>query len=177
MRAVFRDCNKGEKTVTHACINPRATTRFGSYLYFYGQKGFENAGFWDNEPWGQGEFTLPFGSCSTPGDIGGCGTGTGGQFENDRWYLIEMFVKMNTPGHADGVIRGWVDGQLSYEKTNMVWRLPGHDNLHVRTIWLNVHAGGEMVGLCTASYIMLDQLVATVRERAGPIESRRTSAR
>ncbi len=115
---------------------------------------------WDQEPWGQGYYDGPFGSCRTPSDVGGCGKGFGGQLENGKWYGIEMYVKMNTPGQADGIVRGWIDGKLSYEKTTMIWRLPGHDNLHVRTIWLNVHAGGESVGLCQASTIYLDQMVA-----------------
>lgn len=172
MRTYFRDCNKGESTVTHACFARNATTRIGSYLYYYGQDGFQNAGIWDNERWGQGYFSLPFGSCSNPRDVGGCGIGTGGQLENGRWYLIEMYVKMNSPRLPDGVIRAWVDGKLSYEKTNMLWRLPGHDNLHVRTIWLNVHAGGEGVGLCSPSHILLDQLVAAVGDRVGTIANR-----
>ena len=79
-----------------------------------------------------------------------------------------MYVRMNTPGQADGIVRGWVDGQLSYEKTNMIWRIPGHDNLHVRTIWLNVHAGGEAMGLCQASAIYLDQMVAATDGPVGP---------
>ena len=78
-----------------------------------------------------------------------------------------MYVRMNTPGQSNGVIRGWVNGALSYEKTNMIWRIQGHDNLHVRTIWLNVHAGGESVGLCSGSYVLLDQLVAATGARAG----------
>jgi hypothetical protein len=78
-----------------------------------------------------------------------------------------MYVKMNTPGRADGVVRGWVDGQLSYEKTNMIWRVVGHDNLHVRTIWLNVHAGGESVGLCKSSAVYLDQMVAATDAPVG----------
>ena len=69
------------------------------------------------------------------------GIGDGGVLLNDRWYRIEMHVKMNTPGQADGVIEGKVDGILSYEKKNMIFRIPGHDNLHVRTIWLDVFKG------------------------------------
>lgn len=168
MRAYFRNCQAGEGKVRQACRSATAKTRFGSYFYYYNQDSFDNMGVWDTEPWGQGYFESPFGSCRVPRDVGGCGKGTGGQLENGRWYAIEMYVKMNTPGKADGVVRGWVDGQLSYEKTNMIWRIPGHDNLHVRTIWLNVHAGGEAMGLCTASAIYLDQMVAATDVPIGP---------
>lgn len=173
MRSMFRDCNMGEATQSFACTTkPGAKTRFGSYHYYYGQHGYENAGFWDNIEWGQGYYSAPFGSCSTADDVGGCGKGDGGVMLNGRWYLVEIYVKMNTPGKADGVVRGWMDGVLSYEKTNMIWRLVGHDNLHVRTVWLNIHAGGEFVGLCTASYVMLDQLVVATGGRVGPFGGR-----
>jgi hypothetical protein len=163
MRTKFRDCNQGEVTVSHACASATATTRFGGYLYYpSSSQEFAN---WDTVEWGAG---LVNGPCATdPSSVGNCGVGSGGQLENDRWYAVEMQVKMNTPGQADGVLRGWVDGQLSYEKTNMVFRLNGHDGLHVRTMWLNVHAGGEFVGLCNSSAIYLDQLVLA-SHRIGP---------
>jgi hypothetical protein len=170
MRTTFRNCSQGESTPTHACTTkPTARTRFGSYFYFVNQQSFDNAGFWDNIQWGQGPFNSPFGSCSSASDIGGCGKGDGGVLENGRWYLVEMYVKMNTPGQADGVVRGWVDGVLSYDKRNMVWRIPGHDNLHVRTVWLNIHAGGEFVGLCQGSHVLLDQMVVATGARVGPL--------
>jgi hypothetical protein len=168
MRAYYRDCWRGESTRTKACANSNATTRYGSYLYYYDQNGFNNAGIWDTQDWGQGYYDNPFGSCATARDIGGCGRGTGGQLVNDQWYLIEQYVKMNTPGQANGEVRGWVNGTLSYQKTNMIFRLPGHDNLHVRTVWLNVHAGGEFVGLCQGSEIFLDQMVVATGAQVGP---------
>ncbi len=79
---------------------------------------------------------------------------------------------MNTPGAADGEIRGWVDGNLSYEKTNMVWRYQGHKNLHVRTVWLNIHAGGEFVGLCETSHVYLDQMVVATDAPIGGFAGR-----
>ncbi|MGE5177261.1 MAG: polysaccharide lyase [Hyphomicrobiales bacterium] len=155
MRAVYRGCDSGDG---QACATkPGAIARFGSYLYFYGQEGSTgSAGYWDGDDWGQS--TGNGGTCgSTPNNVY-CGNGDGGVFYNDQWYLVEMFVKMNTPGLADGIIRGWVDGVQYYEKDNMIFRLPGNDSLHVRTVWLNVYKGG-LDGNCNDSAIYLDQLV------------------
>ncbi len=163
MRAKFRNCLEGEGTSSQACDSPTATTRFGGYVY--GPTSSQEFANWDTVTWGSGASNGP---CATdPSSVGNCGVGSGGQFENDRWYAIEMQIKMNTVGAADGVIRGWVDGHLSYEKTNMVFRLAGHDGLHVRTVWLNVHAGGEFMGLCNSSEVFLDQLVVA-QHRIGP---------
>ena len=38
------------------------------------------------------------------------------RLENNRWYCIEQHVKLNTPGQSDGVLRGWVDGRLAFER-------------------------------------------------------------
>ena len=161
MRAKYRNCsgNSGQQI----CADPQATTRFGSYIYAPEADGFNNFGAWDNQTHG-----TPANGCSSSNGLA-CGTGSGGQFVNDRWYLIEMFVKMNTPGVADGEIKGWVDGTLSYNKPNMKWRLVGHDNLHVRTAWLNVHSGGEFGGLCQTSHVDLDQMVIATQAPVGPL--------
>jgi hypothetical protein len=77
---------------------------------------------------------------------------------------------MNTPGRADGVIRGWVDGKLAYQKTNMIFRIPGHENLHVRTAWLDVYKGG-VYGNCNDSEIWLDQMVLATDSPIGPLKA------
>jgi hypothetical protein len=78
-----------------------------------------------------------------------------------------MHVKMNTPGQADEIIEGKVDGVLSYRKTNMIFRLPGHDSLHVRTVWLDVFKGGG-VGNLNDQQVYLDQLVVALKDWVGP---------
>jgi hypothetical protein len=166
-RSYFRNClGSGNANICTPQAGVTPTTRFGSYLYWTEQQGFDNSAIWDNQWWGQG----PSAGCKTYSySIGDCGIGTGGQFVNDKWYMVETFVKMNTPGVADGILRGWVNGVLSYEKTNMKWRLVGHDNLHVRIIWLNVHFGGEFVGPAQATSVYLDQMVLATNAQIGPI--------
>lgn len=59
---------------------------------------------------------------------------------NNRWYAIEQYVKLNTPGKADGILRGWVDGQLAFEKTDVRFRAV--DTLKIEAVWINVYLGG-----------------------------------
>jgi hypothetical protein len=163
MRTVFGNCHSGDGT---ACsTKPGSIIRFGSYLYFYGQEDATgSAGYWDGDDWAPS--TGDGGTCATTPNNLYCGIGDGGVFYNDQWYLVEMFVKMNTPGVADGVIRGWVDGALSFDKRNVIFRLPGHDNLHVRTIWMNVYKGG-VYGNCNDSEIYIDQMVVAQGAQVG----------
>jgi len=63
-----------------------------------------------------------------------------GSLRNGRWYCIETYVKMNTPGQNDGVLRGWVDGNLAMEKTDLRFRdVP---DLKIETFWMNLYYGG-----------------------------------
>ncbi len=60
--------------------------------------------------------------------------------ENDRWYSVEQQVKLNTPGRSDGILRGWLDGRLVFEKTNLRFR--GSTALKIEEVWFNVYHGG-----------------------------------
>jgi hypothetical protein len=176
-RLKFRNCTgSGNADICAADIGGKnASARLGWYWYLPPASGANNqmlAAF-DNQSWGT-DMAGSGGTCasdplnvgSTGSDSSSCGKGAAG-LVNGTWYLVELYVKMNTPGQANGVSRTWINGELKYEKTNMEYRLAGNDSLHVRTIWLNVHAGGEFMGLCTGSYVMLDQLVAATGARVG----------
>ena len=63
-----------------------------------------------------------------------------GFLENNRWYCIEQYARMNTPGKNDGILRGWVDGELAFEKTAV--RMRDVDSLKIETVWLNFYYGG-----------------------------------
>ncbi len=66
-----------------------------------------------------------------------------------RWHCIEMYVKLNSlpagggRGANDGILRGWIDGQSAYEKTDIRFRDVG--TLKIETVWLDVYHGGPAV--------------------------------
>lgn len=176
-RGVFEGCRPTPDDGTFSYANscefvPNAITRIGSYMYIPNTTSSHGANaFWDFVPEGQ-EMGDDYSSscrredpdnpnpacyCNSTNNLF-CGQGTGGILRSDRWYAIETYVKMNTPGVADGIMRGWIDGKLSYEKTNVLFRKVGHDNLHVRTVWLDVYKGG-VSGNCNSGYVYLDQMV------------------
>ncbi len=55
-------------------------------------------------------------------------------------HCVEHYVKLNTPGLRNGIYRGWVDGELVFEKTDFVFRKVAA--LAVESIWMNVYHGG-----------------------------------
>ncbi len=64
-----------------------------------------------------------------------------GYLDKNRWYSIEMYVKMNTPKQNDGILRGWVDGQLAFERTD--FRFRDTEELKIEKIWMNLYHGGS----------------------------------
>jgi hypothetical protein len=65
-----------------------------------------------------------------------------GYLETNRWYAIEQYCRLNTPGEKNGVLRAWVDGQLAFEKTDVRFRLT--DELRIEQVWMNVYHGGTI---------------------------------
>jgi len=63
-----------------------------------------------------------------------------GYLENNRWYCIEQYLKLNTPGKKNGVLRAWIDGRPAFEKTDIRFRQ--NNRLNIEQIWMNVYHGG-----------------------------------
>jgi len=64
-----------------------------------------------------------------------------GDITKGEWHQIDGQVTMNTPGEYDGVLRGWINGGLAHEKTDVRFR--DTDDLHVQEFWFNVYYGGS----------------------------------
>jgi hypothetical protein len=67
-------------------------------------------------------------------------TGGRGVLERNRWYCLEQYFRVNTPGSKDGVLRAWVDGALAFEKTDVHVR--DVTSLRLEKVWMNVYHGG-----------------------------------
>jgi len=89
-----------------------------------------------------------------------------GYLQNNRWYCIEQYAKMNTPGKNDGILRGWVDGQPAFEKTDV--RMRDVDTLRIEAVWLNVYLGGSWVAK-SDHHLYIDNVVIA-RDYIGPIQ-------
>lgn len=88
----------------------------------------------------------------------------GGGLELDRWYCIEQFARMNTPGEHDGVLRAWVDDVPVFEKTDLRFRdVP---ELKIEKVWLDVYHGGKVTA-ARDHHLYLDDVVIS-RGKIGP---------
>jgi hypothetical protein len=75
------------------------------------------------------------------GDIWLWQLGYRGFLENNRWYCIEQYVKLNQPSENDGILRAWIDGRLAFEKTDLAFRRV--EDLKIEQAWMNVYHGGQ----------------------------------
>jgi hypothetical protein len=48
---------------------------------------------------------------------------------------------MDSSREKDGILRGWVDGRLALDKTDV--RMRDAPSLKIETVWLNVYLGGS----------------------------------
>ena len=117
-------------------INP-----IGSYVYHVDQYGYYGSAW----TWSKGE---------------------GGLLENNRWYCIEQFVKLNEPNKKNGELRAWVDGRLVFKQKGLRFRLS--NKLKIEEVWFNVYHGGTASSPRDQT-VYIDNLVVS-KKYIGPVK-------
>lgn len=107
----------------------------------------------------------------TYGDIWAWTQKYGGFLRKNRWYCIEQYLRMNTPGKHNGIIKAWVDGIPAFEKTDIMFRTV--DGLKIEQIWMNVYHGGKAVSPYD-QHLYVDNVVIA-RSYIGPLRPARSS--
>ncbi|HUG08787.1 MAG TPA: S-layer homology domain-containing protein, partial [Acidimicrobiia bacterium] len=99
---------------------------------------------------------------------GSCGDGLwwGASLEQGRWHCIEGRVKMNTPGENDGLLRGWLDGELKLVRNDIQYRRTDQVGVGVRHMWHNVYFGGSWPTPNPLS-LEYDQVIVSTSGRVG----------
>jgi hypothetical protein len=90
-----------------------------------------------------------------------------GFLEKNRWYCVEQYLKLNTPGEKDGILRAWIDGRPAFEKTDIRFRLT--DKLKIEQVWMNVYHGGTKPSPYDQHLYIDNVVVAT--DYIGPMRS------
>jgi len=115
---------------------------------------------------GIGNYAYHMGVPGRVGDHWGWGLGRTGRLERNRWYSVEQFIRLNTPGRSDGVMRAWIDGELVMERAGMRFRdVP---ELRIESVWFNVYHGG-VAKPASPLTLYIDNVVIS-REYVGPMK-------
>lgn len=86
-------------------------------------------------------------------------------FKPGTWHCVETYIRMNTPGKKDGVIRSWLDGEPALEITTLRFReVP---ELKIDAFYFSTFFGGGEPDWAPPKdqYVQFDQFVIA----AGPI--------
>lgn len=89
-----------------------------------------------------------------------------GVLERNRWYCIEQYLHLNSPRVPNGEIRGWIDGRLAFEKSDIKFR--NTDKLRIEKIWFNVYHGGKEPAQ-SDDHLFIDNIVIADRY-IGPLQ-------
>lgn len=81
-----------------------------------------------------------------------------GILERNKWYAIEQYVKINTPGKNDGVLKTWIDGIPAYEKNDIQFRGENAEHIKIDRVWMNIYHGGK-AAIEQTSYAYIDNVV------------------
>ncbi len=87
-----------------------------------------------------GSYAYHADAAGVSGEYWGWNEGPSGLLENNRWYSVEQYVKLNTPGARDGIFRAWIDGRQVLEKTTILFRHTR--DLKIENVWMNIYHGG-----------------------------------
>jgi hypothetical protein len=144
------------------CIPSTETNRGWSARQMFGAPGTNGA------PTGR----IPIGTYLYHVDqAGDCGDALwwGAGLEQGRWHCVEGHVRMNTPGQNNGVIRGWLDGDLKLARSNIQYRRAGESGVKVRHLWHNVYFGGSWPTPNPLS-LQYDEVTASTSGRVGCLQ-------
>jgi hypothetical protein len=92
-------------------------------------------------------------------------------FNDDKWHCLEAQFNLNTldikndKANSDGVIRGWFDGKLVVEHTDIVLRTTDFPNMKWNQFLLTPYFGPGL--LPHAQAVWIDELVVST-QRIGP---------
>jgi hypothetical protein len=96
-------------------------------------------------------------------------------FTDDAWHCVEALFQLNSldlkadKPHADGVVRGWFDGKLVIERTDVVLRSTDFPKMKFNQFLLTPYFGPGL--LPRAQTLWIDEL-AVATKRLGPLKQK-----
>ncbi len=61
----------------------------------------------------------------------------------EKWYTIRQHLTLNAPGQRNGIIKMYVDDVLVFEKTDVLFRNAGRDDIKINRAIFHTYSGGS----------------------------------
>ncbi len=100
----------------------------------------------------------------TWGDHDGWATG----LPRGEWRRIDQYVRVNTPGERDGVLRGWVDGELALERDDLMFRDAEYEDIRIEEFYFNIYYGGGHPSPVDKAFYFRDLSIWSGNDSDGP---------
>ena len=103
-------------------------------------------------------------SLTNPYDANG-GPGTDQvKLKKGQWNHIKMYYKLNTPGQADGIMRGWLNGKLAINVTdNPDMRTATEGDIKINCMYFSAFFGTSVPSPVN-TYVYFDNLLVTTED-------------
>jgi len=101
------------------------------------------------------------------GDVWVWSKGYGGYVGTNQWVCVEQYLKLNTPGKPNGIIKSWIDGRPAFDKRDIKFRTV--NSLKIERIWMNVYHGGKTASPYDQHFYIDNVVIA--KKYIGPISS------
>jgi hypothetical protein len=77
-------------------------------------------------------------------------------YAKGRWYTVDQYIRMNTPGVKDGGLSVYIDGERVFERNT--YRFRSVPTLKVGSAWFDFYYGGSGVAPVTM-YVDVDDML------------------
>ncbi|GAA4272456.1 hypothetical protein GCM10022258_17500 [Aquimarina gracilis] len=65
------------------------------------------------------------------------------KLQRNRWYTVKQYLKLNTPGQKNGVLKMYIDGQKLVDQNDVMFRLSGKGSVKINSIVMHTYRGGN----------------------------------
>ncbi|WP_299604080.1 polysaccharide lyase [uncultured Aquimarina sp.] len=65
------------------------------------------------------------------------------KLERNTWYTVKQYLKLNTPGQENGVLKMYIDGELLVDLDDVMFRLSGKGSVKINSVVMHTYRGGN----------------------------------
>ncbi|WP_299188559.1 polysaccharide lyase [uncultured Aquimarina sp.] len=65
------------------------------------------------------------------------------KLQRNKWYTVKQYLKLNTPGQRNGILKMYIDGEKLVDLDDVVFRLSGKGSVKINSIVMHTYRGGN----------------------------------
>lgn len=65
------------------------------------------------------------------------------QLQRNTWYTVKQYLKLNTPGQENGILKMYIDGEQLVDLDDVMFRLSGKGSVRINSVVMHTYRGGN----------------------------------